>query len=155
MTIAQQAAFDAAVALSQGMLQSHVGVAKATLTGTTLQTAIDGAYRGHHTRVVEAANAYGMNPSGSREALAVLKLPIENVVSTDGTPFTLVGGRYFVSVSHTFEYSGFRTLVNADGEVFASFNDIGTQALDLKYGIYHWVVDDPQAPALTARVQSV
>jgi hypothetical protein len=153
-TLAQTTAFRDALAVSESTLQNDIGVAKATLTGTTLQTALDGAYRGHHGRALAAATSNGMGVPAHREGLIALnrKLPKESFSRSDTTAFTLVGGRYAVAVVGTFGVAGLVTLVNAGSEVFASFTDNGTTVLDLKYGVYNWTVAD--TTGLTALIQN-
>lgn len=153
-TPAQEAAFASAATLSESIRQADVGVANATLSGATLQAAIDGAHRGHHGRVVAAATLNNMNAPNHRQALLALnaKLPKENFSESDTTAFTLVGGRYVVAVTGTFGGSGLVTLVNAGGETFASFAANGTVTLDLKYGVYNFTVTD--TTGLTAIVKN-
>lgn len=154
-SLSDQVAFQASESVSLSILQNDIGVAKAAgLSSANLQTALDGAHRGHHGRVVAAARSNNMAAPGHRDALIALnaKLPSENFSESDTTAFTLVGGRYFVSVVGTFGGSGLVTLVNAGGEAFASFTANGSATLDLKYGVYNWTVTD--TTGLTAVVKS-
>src|SRR4051812_20370418 len=112
-TLSQETAFNAAVLLSESTRQNDIGVAKATLSGSTLGTALDGADRGHHGRVVAAGTSNNMTTPGHREALLALnrKLPAENFTRSDTTTMTLVGGRYVIAVAGTFGEAGLVTLV--------------------------------------------
>ncbi len=153
-TLTQETTFNAAVALSESLLQNDVSAAKAALSGATLQTALDGAYRGHHGRVVAAAASNNMAAESHRDALLALsrKLPTENFTRSDTTTMTLAGGRYVVAVAGTFGGSGLVTLVNAGGETLASFAADGTATLDLRYGVYNFTVTD--TTGLTATVKN-
>ena len=152
-TLAQETAFNAAVALSESVRQGDVGLAKAALVGAALQSAVDGASRGHRGRVVAAATLNNVVAPGHREALDALnrKLPAETFTRSDTTTMTLVGGRYVVAVAATFGATGLN-LVNAGGEVFASFAANGTATLDLRYGVYNWVLGD--TTGLTATLKN-
>jgi hypothetical protein len=148
-------AFQAAEAVSASILQNDIGVAKAAgLSFAALQTALDGAHRGHHGRVAAAAKSNNMAAPAHRDALIELdcKLPKENFSRSDATTMTLVGGRYIVTVAGTFGGSGLVTMVNAGGEVFASFAANGTATVDLKYGLYSFGITD--TTGLTATVKN-
>ena len=113
------------------------------LSGAASAIAAKSADRANHGRAHAAAVANGMSAPGHREALLRDRPPDESFTRTDTTTFLLTGGRYFVTVAGTFgEGGGTLTLVDANGDGFATFTDNGTATIDARYSTYHWTIDN-------------
>jgi hypothetical protein len=130
------------ITASNGTLQDDMSRAMAAYTGAELGVAIRSAERAHRGRIFEATRAAtGITATGEMNEIIRDPQRNENVAATDATPFTLVGGRYIVSATATWNDTGTVTLQDAAGETFATFTDDGSATVNLRYATYSLAID--------------